>query len=555
VREVAQAGAVLGREFAHDLLAAVADVPEPRLRAALSRLEAAGLLHRRGEPPGAVYAFKHALVQDAAHGTLLRERRRALHARAAEAIGRLRPEVAEREPEVLALHRAEAGEAQAAAVLYLRAAERASARSAMREARAHVAHGLGLLRGVPEGEAGRRLEAELQIALGDVAIADAGLGSAETGRAFGRAVEICRALEEGALLARALWGLWSYRLHAGDLAGALPLAEEAVELARRQDAADQRWRSLAALGTTRYYRGQSDLARPALEAATVGPGAYGAGTGGVSGGSVAQSMLARLLAGLGALDQSVGHASETIERARRAGHLPSLANALVVGCAQACLVRDIGSLRGRVRALAELTEAQGFAFWAVRARCFAGWVAVEEGQVAEGIGLVLGGLAALREAGIALHTPHMEAMLADAHLLGGDVNAALIHVEEALRISARTGEVWFDAELHRHLGGVLLCLHPGDPARAEDEFRRAIGIARSQSARLFELRAARDLARLLRDQGRIAKAHELLALVYAAFTEGFGFPDLVEARALLEELGGAPMDGAPDVAAGPPSAR
>jgi predicted ATPase len=221
-----------------------------------------------------------------------------------------------------------------------------------------------------------------------------------------------------------------------------------------------------------------------------------------------------------------------------------LANALVVGCTQAWLVRDIGLLRGRVRALTDLTDAQGFAFWAMRARCYGGWLAVEEDRVAEGIGLLAGSLAWLREAGIALHTSHIEAMLSDAHLLAGDAAAALAHAEEALRISARTGEAWFDAELHRRLGGVLLRLAPGDMARAEGEFRRALEIARSQSVRLFELRAARDLARLRRDQGRKAEARGLLAPVYAAFTEGFASPDLVEARALLEDLGAAPAGGA-----------
>ena len=129
--------------------------------------------------------------------------------------------------------------------------------------------------------------------------------------------------------------------------------------------------------------------------------------------------------------------------------------------------------------------------------------------------------------------------LADALLLGGDAGAALSRVEEALHISASTGEIWFDAELHRRLGGVLLHLHPRDAARAEAEFRRALEVARTQAARLFELRAARDLARLLRDRGRVAEAREVLAPVYAAFTEGFGFPDLVEARALLEDSGAA----------------
>ncbi len=174
----------------------------------------------------------------------------------------------------------------------------------------------------------------------------------------------------------------------------------------------------------------------------------------------------------------------------------------------------------------------------MRARCYGGWVAVEEG-----IGLLASSLAWLREAGIALHTSHIEAMLSDAHLLAGDASAALAHAEEALRISARTGEAWFDADLHRRLAGVLLRLDPGDAARAEGEFWRALETARSQSARLFEPRAARDLARLRRDQGRLAEAHGLLAPIYASFTEGFAFPDLVEAKALLEELGAAPVDG------------
>ena len=273
VREAAQAGAVLGREFAHDLLAAVAGLPEPALREALDALAAADLVQRRGAPPEAVYAFRHALIRDAAHGTLLRERRRELHARAAEAIERLRPDAAEREPEVLAHHRAEAGQAEAAAALYLRAGERSAARSALREARAHLARGLALLPGVTDEAAARRLEAGLRIALGNVAITDQGLGSAESERAFGRAVELCRGLGEAAPLARALWGLWTHRLHAGDLSGALRLAEEAVEVARpERGAAKQRSRSLAALGAVLHLLGRSEPARAALEEAAAAEG-------------------------------------------------------------------------------------------------------------------------------------------------------------------------------------------------------------------------------------------------------------------------------------------
>lgn len=546
VREVAQAGAVLGREFAHDLLAAVSGLPEPPLREALDRLAGAGIVQRRGTPPDAVYAFRHALIQDAAHGTLLRERRRDLHRRAAEAIGRLHPEAAERAPEVLAHHWAEAGVAEAAVEHYLRAGQRSATRSAVQEARAHLARGLALLPGVPQGKTARRLEAGLQFGLGHVAFLTEGPCSAEVARACGRTAELCRGLGEDALLARALTGLWSYRVHAGDLSGALLAAEEAVTTARGQDASDLRWVLPAALGMTQHLRGRSDLARPVLEAAAAGSGAHETGDMVISGGSIAQTFLARLLAKTGALDRSAAHAAEAIEQARRAGNLSSLLNALVLCCVQAWLVRDAALLRARVGAIAELAEVHGsFLYWTARARGYEGWVAAEEGRVQEGIGLLLGCLAALRTAGMVLTVPHVEAMLSDAYLLAGDAGAALAHAEEALRVSARTGEVWFDAELHRRVGGALLRLRPGEAARAEGEYRRALQVARSQSARLFELRAARELALLRRGQGRLAEARGLLAPVYAAFTEGFAFPDLVEARALLEDLGGPGARGEP----------
>ncbi len=388
------------------------------------------------------------------------------------------------------------------------------------------------------------MEAELLEALGSVALVDAGHASAEAGRAFARAVELCRSLGGGAPLAAAGLGLWIHRLSVGDLAGALELADEAVALAREQLAREQPAaaglaRALAALGMTHSLRARPDLARPLFEEVLADPDAYDpAARGGWSGGSVSQGCLARVLAMGGALEQSAAHAVEAIERTRRAGHLTSLVAALATCCGVAWLARDPGPLRDRTRELAGLAETHGYPLFAARARIYAGWVAVEEDRVAEGVGAMAAGLAAQRATGAVLYVPWTEAMLSDAHLLAGNAEAALEHVEEALRVSARTGEAWLDAELHRRLACALLRLdRSGDAARAEAEFRRALEVARSQSALLFELRAARDLARLRRDQGRLAEARGLLAPVYAAFTEGFASPDLVEARALLEELG------------------
>jgi tetratricopeptide (TPR) repeat protein len=409
---------------------------------------------------------------------------------------------------------------------------------------------------VPEEAGRRRLEAALCVALGNVAIVSAGHGSGEAGRAYERAAELCRGLGEDELLATALWGLWNHRTFTGDLAGALPLAEEVVGLARQRGAApDQLSRSLCVLGISHYLLGRLDLAKPLFEEAASGPGSYDPGAGPVSGGSFAQGFLARMLAGLGELDRAAALAADAVERARRAGHLPSLLNVHTVCSVAAWLLRDPPSLRGWALELAGLAEPGGFPIYAVRARMALGLVALEEGRTAEGLGLVAEGMAAQRALGTTAFFPHYEASLSDAHLLAGDAPAALAQIEEAVSVAARVGDAWFAAELHRRLARVLLRLPSRDTVRAEGEFRRAIEIARAQSALLFELRAAADLARLLRDQGRVAEARDLLAPVYAAFTEGFAFPDLVEARALLADLGAAPMDDAGRIRGeAPPSA-
>ncbi len=290
---------------------------------------------------------------------------------------------------------------------------------------------------------------------------------------------------------------------------------------------------------THFLRGRSGLARPLLEEVLADPNAYDAGAGMfLSGGVSAENILMWQLAVGGKLERAAAHTREAPERARGTQHPASLVTCLTQCCSVAWLIYPSVSLRDRARELTEVAEARGFSLYAARARVFQGWVAVEDGHVAEGIRFMTLGLAAQRAAGNALYLPFQEAMLADAQLIAGNADVALAQVEGALCISARTGEAWFEAELHRRVGSILLHLNrPDDIGRAESEFGRALAIARSQSALLFELRAACALARLRREQGRLAEARRLLAPVYQSFTEGFGFPDLVEARALLEELG------------------
>ena len=230
VREVAQAGAVLGREFACDLLTAVADLEEPVLYAALLRLEAAGLLQRRGEPPDATYVFKHALIRDAAHAMLLREPRRALHARAAAALEELRPELVAAAPQLLAHHLSEAGEAGRAAALYLRASEVAASRSALAEAVSHATKGLAQAATLPAGGERRSAELGLQLALGKALAAARGYSAPETGAAYARALELCRVGGDRSCLASALYGNWIHLLMRAEHREAAALADEMFSL-------------------------------------------------------------------------------------------------------------------------------------------------------------------------------------------------------------------------------------------------------------------------------------------------------------------------------------
>jgi len=188
----------------------------------------------------------------------------------------------------------------------------------------------------------------------------------------------------------------------------------------------------------------------------------------------------------------------------------------------------------RAAELVAVTTEQGFSFWRAQGTIYSGWVKVKNGDMAEGISLLRSGSAAHRATGAQTVVPYINALLAAAYEISGQIEEAAAQLDDALQIIERTGERWFEAELHRHKGELMLRLGHTEPA--EDLYRKALGIAKEQQAKLWELRAAASLARLHRDQGRQVEARNLLAPVYGCFTEGFDTPDMKEAKALLEEL-------------------
>jgi class 3 adenylate cyclase len=541
VRRAAQAGAAIGREFAHDLLACVADMPEPDLVPALRQLEDADLVHRRGLPLEGSYAFRHALLRDAAYGMLLREQRRALHARIAEAIGRLRPEAAECEPELLAWHCTRAGQAGPAVGHWRRAGEQSIARYANREAIGHFERALEQLGVLAPSEKRDRLEADLRLAQAVPLIAVHGYGA--------QVVESCASRIKELGDHRPGWAghfavhrlVWNSHMLRHPLPRTISLARDLLSFAERSGDPVQTAVACRALGFSLLFAGElveADplLARGAIHADGVEAtdfAAYGENP----------SILCRLGGGwvrslMGSPDTALRMIGEGLTRARASGNPHPISWALGILAVAHKLRCDAPSTK---RAAAEAVEVAGqhsLPQWLGFAELWLGWALGRLGQRAEGLALLQVAQRRLRDTGAILFTVMSNCVLAEAGVLAGRPETALEHLAAAQEHAERYGEGFMLAEIHR-LHATALCALNAPASECEGRLRTALGIAQRQGAKTWELRAAVDLARLWRDQSRITDAHDVLALVYASFTEGFDLPDLIKAKSLLDELDAA----------------
>src|SRR6516162_8883386 len=540
-KEVAQIGAVIGREFSYELIQPMARRPQPDLEAALDRLTDAGLLFCRGTPPHSSYLFKHALVQDAAYATLLRARRQQLHAAIAAVMEGEFPEIVAAQPELLAHHYTEAGLPEQAIRYWFRAGERATERSTHLEAIAHLTRGIEMLDALPQIPQRDQRELEFQAALVTPFWASRGFASVEAERAARRAVDLGpRAGTDSPAYFRAIYGLrYSYMLR-GNLRAGRPLAEQMLELAGRLRDPELFAYVHFELGVDQLLAAELTASRAHLEHAIAlyDPqwGRAAASRHGFNCASNCHAFLTRLCWHLGHPDEALRHSEQAIAIAREVSHPFSQGVALSWTAA-------LHQLRGETKRTRELAERllafateQVFPFLAAQAMVFRGWALVELGQGNRGLAQVRAGLAAYRGTGAELESSHWLGLLADACLDTGEAEEGLRTIAEALGHVAQTGIVYYEAELHRLEGELRLRLDPRDEQRAEMSFHRALEIARQQQAKSWELRAATSMARLWRDQGKRQQAHDLLAPVYGWFTEGFDTLDLKEAKALLEQL-------------------
>jgi class 3 adenylate cyclase len=541
IKEIAQIGAAIGREFSYDLLEAVSPIGGQALQNALQQLMETELIYGRGTPPKASYIFKHALVQDTAYVSLLRGRRQRIHADIAQVL-KERSAKEEYQPAIIAHHFAEAGLAELAAPYWLAAAELALAQSAPVEAEHHASAGLALISRVTQGPERDALELGLLVARANAMIPLKSISAPETFAALADAKQLLdRGVGTDLQRVSILYGLCSASTLTARLKQALDFAHQIIEVAERQDDATYRVVGYRQLGTLQFYAGQN---REALQSLQKGnqycdprrQRALGYRFSWDQGLALLSfEVLVRL--SLGLLDSAAQLSEQLRIELLSHGHATTVASATFSSQTWPKLV--LGDLDGLERESAELA-----AYCAEKrveqirllASYHHAYACVMREPVGSNIAVLRAALDALRRSGGNAGNSIIKCNLAEALLTAGDLAGAEAVLEEGFAFVEQSGEQYWLAGLHRLCGHVALERPAPDRLRAEACFKKAIEVARGQEARLLELRAAVDLAQLWHDTGSDSDPRAMLEPILAAIEGGETTRDVRNARAALARL-------------------
>ncbi len=536
VKEVAQIGATIGREFPYALLSAVCPLSETRLQDALAKLAAAGLVFVRGAHPTPTYIFKHALVQGAAYETLLRSKRLDLHAQIADALEKLFPEVVETQPEIIAHHRTQAGLTEVAVKWWRKAGELAIKRSANTEAVRHLSRALELLQFTPDSRERDAAELATRIAIAGPLIATRGYVTPELAENYARAWDLCCKLGEDKSAFPVMYGQWVIPYVRGDMVSALKNAERFLHQAEQQDddglllmghrifGSSLVWRGDTLLGSEHLQRALR-LFRPAHDQLAYVFSQHPR--------TAALAHLSLALQHLGCPDQAMAAGWEAISQAKRIGHFNSIAYSLCFVSLLIMLRRDIETLRTTAGELIELSERHNATYWALWARPMLGWIRAQAGEVESGIRQMDESTQVLKNQRANLWVP--QTLLLEAEIFGhaGQHDRAHRLLDEAQALIEPLDQRFYEAELYRVRGLVILA-EGADRATGIANLDRSIEVARRQNSRFLELRATVSKARLWLERGLREEARAMLTPAYNSFSEGFGTVDLSEAKALLD---------------------
>jgi predicted ATPase len=500
----------------------------------------AEFLFQQGLPPQATYRFKHALIQDTAYQSLLRSTRQQHHQRIAQVLEAHFPESGKTQPELLAHHYTEAGLSAQAIPYWQRAGQRASERSAHVEAIAHLTRGLEVLNTLPDTLERTQQELVLQTTLGPALLATKGYAAPEVGQVYARAQELCQQVGETSQIFSTLYGLYYFHMIRAELHRARALAEQLLRMAHHHH--DHSLLLLAHLALTGplFHLGELTRSRTHLEQ---GMALYDAQQHhalafryGIDPGVYFVSHGARHLWLLGFPEQARTSIREALTLARTLAHPFSLAFALHWATTIHQWRREASAAQEQAEMSMAFSREQGFALWVPGGTVLRGWALTAQGQMEDGIAHMRQGMIAWQATGAEVDRPYYLALLAEGYGKAERAEAGLHVVAEALAVVDTIEERYYEAELYRLQGELLLARSTEQHTEAATCFRQALDIARRQQARSWELRAAVSLARLWQHQGQRTEAYELLAPIYGWFTEGFDTADLQDAKALLDAL-------------------
>jgi len=541
IKQVAQVGAAIGREFSYKLMAAVAGLGDDELSSALAQLAEAELVFVRGTPPESVYTFKHALVQDAAYATLLKSRRAQLHASIAESLPKVVPNIGDNQPELLAHHYTEAGDVEAAVAHWLKAGRRAAQRAANREAIHHLSRGRDLLRALPASRARDEKEVEFLLALGIPQINAKGYTAPETIGVYAEARALCDRIGDTPLRFPVAWGEWTINRARMDMHGCHALVEELKALAHKQSDESRLYAAMHAEWATFIYQGEVEAARAvAAEAdALYTPEKFHnhvAIFGGHDPGVCCRTVHSAVLWMGGDVDRAIDEGQRSLALGKELRHAVSIVHGLDY---LALLNQYTGDAKAVIRFADEaikLARELGLPAYVATSSIFRAWALARLGEPQGKIEEIRQALAT-KNIIISVATDRFHrALLAEVHAGIGDYDGALVVLDEALADLDVSGMRQWESELHRLKGEYVLLRAPAEAEAAARHIEQALAIAAAQKAGSLELRAAMSLARLWSGLGRRPDAQRLLAARRARVSGGAPTADVRAADALLREL-------------------
>jgi class 3 adenylate cyclase/predicted ATPase len=538
LRELAQLGAVLGREFSYGMLQPLTPLDERDLVDGLGQLVENELLYQRGRPPRSRYIFKHALIQDAAYQSLLRRIRHQYHEQVANLIVERFPEMVASQPELIAHHYAQAECHEEAVDYFEKAGQDALARSANVEAATHLEKALESLRQHPGSQAHEVRELKLQMALGPALVAARGFGHPDVGRAYGRAWELCRQAADEVHLPIVLRGRQVFHFIRGELQESREFGKQLLDLAERQDDPALVVGGCHALGQTTFILGELN---DALNIVERGIGLFDAGQhrlpnwpGGQPG---EQCYLYAAFCSwmLGFPDQALQRCEEALGLANQLSNPANLLNTLAFVATLHVMRKDLEPGLRQAEATIKLGSEQSNPTFLGQGIALHGWLQVARNPGGDGISELERAVVMFRSTGAKAWVPYILGLEAESYARVGRLDDGHASTNEAIDLAESAELAAWLADLYRIRGDLLRDSNPRDIAQAEGAYSRALQIAREQQAKSWELRAATHLARLWQDHGRRQEARELLAPIYDWFTEGFDTADLRAAKSLLEE--------------------